>query len=280
MIKLQFSPKLNASLKKLADRNPVLVGISRVRMSSMNTSVSSTMNAKTTTETNARKVVKKAVAGAAVTPVVATTVAATTTTPVAATEGAAKKVTKRATSATVASTAVASTTVASATVVPEAVTDVVTDATVTTFADEIGSLQTQLLALRDGATAALASLKRVAKRASQEVKDARKNRRRARAETAEGEVRKPSNFEIPVPISDELSLFLGGGKSNNMSRAQVTKAINAYVNEHKLRVKHDITPDAALRKLLSVDESVKLTIFNMQTYLGRHYLKPAAKTTA
>lgn len=283
MRKLQFSPKLNASRKKLANRNPVLVGISRVRMSSMNTSVSSTMNAKTTTETNARKVVKKAVAGAGA--ATATPVVATTTTPVVATEGAAKKVTKRATSATVASTAVASTTVASTavastTVVPEAVTDVVTDATVTTFADEIGSLQTQLLALRDGATAALASLKRVAKRASQEVKDARKNRRRARAETAEGEVRKPSNFEIPVPISDELSLFLGGGKSNNMSRAQVTKAINAYVNEHKLRVKHDITPDAALRNLLSVDESIKLTIFNMQTYLGRHYLKPAAKTTA
>jgi chromatin remodeling complex protein RSC6 len=52
------------------------------------------------------------------------------------------------------------------------------------------------------------------------------------------------------------------------------------VNEKKLRVKHDITPDAALRKLLSVDDSVKLTIFNMQTYLGRHYLKPATKATA
>ena len=238
------------------------------------------MNAKTTTETTARKVIKKAAAGAATT-AAATVVAAVATTPAVATEGTAKKVTKRATVAsTVASTTVASTTVAPTAVASDVVTDVVTDATVATFADEISSLQTQLLALRDGATAALASLKRVAKRASQEVKDARKNRRRARAETAEGEVRKPSNFEIPVPISDELSLFLGGGKSNSMSRAQVTKAINAYVNEHKLRVKHDITPDAALRKLLSVDESVKLTIFNMQTYLGRHYLKPAAKTTA
>jgi chromatin remodeling complex protein RSC6 len=133
--------------------------------------------------------------------------------------------------------------------------------------------------LRDGAAAALVALKRVEKRATQEVKEARKNRKRTRTEPADGEPRKPSNFEIPVPISDELSGFLGGGKANSMSRAQVTKAINAYVNEKKLRTKHDIAPDAALRKLLSVDESVKLTIFNMQTYLGRHYLKPVAKAT-
>jgi len=145
------------------------------------------------------------------------------------------------------------------------------------LSDELVALQTQLTALRDGAAAALLTLKRVAKRATQEVKEARKNRKRSRTEPADGEPRKPSNFEIPVPISDELSSFLGGGKANSMSRAQVTKAINAYVNERKLRTKHDITPDAALRKLLSVDDSVKLTIFNMQTYLGRHYLKPAAK---
>ena len=49
------------------------------------------------------------------------------------------------------------------------------------------------------------------------VKAAGKGKRRARAAPAEGEERKPSNFEIPVPISDELSAFLGGGKNNQMS---------------------------------------------------------------
>ncbi len=148
-------------------------------------------------------------------------------------------------------------------------------ADVTTLAEEITALQTQLTTIRDAAGAALAALKRVTKRAAQEVKEARKSKRRARPELAEGEVRKPSNFEKPVPISDDLSLFLGGGKNNQMSRAQVNSAIHKYINEHSLRVKHDITPDAPLRKLLGVDADVKLTNFNIQKYLVSHYPKPA-----
>jgi len=143
-----------------------------------------------------------------------------------------------------------------------------------TLADELKSVQDQLMAIRDSANMALASLKRASKRATQEIKDARKNRRKARAEPADGEPRKPSNFEIPKPITDELSLFFGGSKNNQMSRAQVTTAINKYVNENNLRVKHDITPNAALLKLLGIDNTVKLTIFNIQTYLGKHYVKP------
>jgi hypothetical protein len=61
-----------------------------------------------------------------------------------------------------------------------------------------------------------------------------------------------------------------------MSIAQVKSAIHKYVNEKNLRVKHDITPDAPLRKLLAIDAESKLTIFNIQTYLRRHFLKPAA----
>jgi chromatin remodeling complex protein RSC6 len=226
------------------------------------------MNAKNTVDSTPKKVAKKVVAA--------------TPTPVTPVVEAPKKVAKKASanaSLTPSAAPVDVTAPVAASVAPSVtvVTDSVPTEAVSSLADELTALQTQLTALRDGASAALLTLKRVAKRASQEVKEARKNRKRTRAEPAEGEVRKPSNFEIPVPISDELSAFLGGSKSNSMSRAQVTKAINLYVNERNLRVKHDISPDAALRKLLNVDDSVKLTIFNMQTYLGRHYLKPAAK---
>ena len=219
--------------------------------------------------------VKKVAAKKAVSPApVAVAVATPAPVAVAAVASDAKKTVKRATTPATPATPVAApvTTVVSETPLEASVE--------TSLTDEVAALQTQLMALRDGASAALTTLKRVAKRASQEVKEARKNRKRSRAEPVDGEPRKPSNFEIPVPISDELSAFLGGSKGNSMSRAQVTKAINAYVNDKKLRVKHDITPDAALRKLLSVDDSVKLTIFNMQTYLGRHYLKAAVKATA
>jgi chromatin remodeling complex protein RSC6 len=154
------------------------------------------------------------------------------------------------------------------------------ETTETSLADEIKALQDQLTSIRDSANSALTALKRVAKRASTEIKEARKNKRKTRAEPADGEPRKPSNFEIPVPITDELSVFLGGGKNNKMARADVTSAINKYINDHKLRTKHDITPDAPLRKLLGVGEDVKLTLFNIQTYLSKHFPKPAQATKA
>jgi chromatin remodeling complex protein RSC6 len=132
------------------------------------------------------------------------------------------------------------------------------------------TLHDQLTMIRDAASNALTSLKRIAKRASQDVKEARKNKRRA---PVEGEERKPNNFENPVPISDELSLFLGGGKNNKMTRSQVTKGINNYVNTHKLREKHTIKPDAALCKLLGISAGTEFTIFTLQTYLKPHYPK-------
>jgi len=248
----------------------------------MNTSVTSTMNAKTTVDSTPKKVAKKAPAsaGAAAAGTPVTPAASAATSSAATSSAATKKVAKKADVAAVVPASASAAVAPVAAVAADASAAPTSAEATTSFADEVTALQTQLTALRDGAAAALLTLKRVAKRATQEVKEARKNRKRSRAEPAEGEVRKPSNFEIPVPISDELSTFLGGSKSNSMSRAQVTKAINLYVNERNLRVKHDISPDAALRKLLSIDDSVKLTIFNMQTYLGRHYLKAAAKPAA
>jgi chromatin remodeling complex protein RSC6 len=139
--------------------------------------------------------------------------------------------------------------------------------------EELKLVQDQLTAIRDAAATALAASKRLERRANRDVKDAKKGKRKPRAPLAEGEERKPSIFQIPVPVSDELSVFLGGGKGNQMSRSQVTKAISAYVKENKLNDKHKVNPNAALRKLLGVKEGDELTIFNMQTYLQPHYIK-------
>ncbi len=141
---------------------------------------------------------------------------------------------------------------------------------------ELQTLQAELSKIRDAVVAALSASKRLEKRVGREMRDARKNRRRVRAPPAEGEERKPSIFQVPVPISDELSVFLGGGKGNKMSRSSVTKAVSAYIKENKLNDKHKINPNPALRKLLGVKEGDELTIFNMQSYLQKHYIKPAA----
>jgi chromatin remodeling complex protein RSC6 len=142
--------------------------------------------------------------------------------------------------------------------------------------EELATLQAELTKIRDAAASALTLSKKFEKRMVREMKQARKNRRKSRAPLAEGEERKPSIFEIPVPITDELSTFLGNGKGVSMSRSQVTKAVSAYVKENKLNEKHKIHPDPALRKLLGVKEGDELTIFNMQTYLQKHYVKPVA----
>jgi hypothetical protein len=176
--------------------------------------------------------------------------------------------------------------------------------------DELKAVQEHLTAARDAATAGLAALKRLARRAVSDVKDAKK--KKVRDPKAEGEVRKPSNFEIPVSISDELSAFFGGGKSALMSRAEVNKRMFAFAKENLLSQGQTIhleptvalvdkasdeavkaggsaftaaqrtaatsrqtSAGLALRKLLALPAGEHLTIFNIQTYMGRHYPKVA-----
>jgi len=174
--------------------------------------------------------------------------------------------------------AAAVTVVAVPAVTAQPVAEVATPVEEKTWQEELHALQEQLTTIRDSAASALAASKRLERRVTREVKDARKNRRRQRAPLAEGEERKPSIFQIPVPVTDELSLFLGGGKNNQMSRSQVTKAISVYVKENSLNDKHKINPNPALRKLLGVKEGDELTIFNMQSYLQKHYVKAVPST--
>jgi hypothetical protein len=78
-----------------------------------------------------------------------------------------------------------------------------------------------------------------------------------------------------------------------MSRAEVNKRMFAFSKENFLSegqtIHLDSTPEllakgfkptaaASLRKLLALPQGEKLTIFNIQKYMGRHYSKPAATT--
>lgn len=225
-------------------------------MSSTNVSASSMMNA----TTGSKKAAKK------------TTTPAEVAAPVVAASPSKDKKTKASPAPVAASVPVVAPVAAPA--------STTTESSEVTLADEIKALHDQLTTIRDAANSAISALKRVQKRATQDIKEASKKKRRARSEAADGEPRKPSNFEIPLPITDELSIFLGGGKNNKMCRSDVTKAINKYVNEKGLRTKHSIAPDAGLIKLLGIDKNTELTIFNIQTYLNKHYIKPSAATTS
>jgi len=157
-----------------------------------------------------------------------------------------------------------------------------------TLQDELKSVQDQLTSIRDAANAALLALKRVAKRAAQDVKDARKKKKQPREE---GEPRKLSNFEIPVTVSDELCTFFSVAKGTLLSRTEVNNRLRTFGKENNLTSGQKIflqsSPEllgngfkpaaaAALCRLLAIPETTEgLTIFNIQKYMGRHYLKAA-----
>ncbi len=150
-----------------------------------------------------------------------------------------------------------------------------TEAPQQTVGDEIKGMITSLNGLREVISTLHTQLKKLEKRVAREIKDARKRKRRATTVDANGETKpaRLSIFEIPTRLSDDLCHFLGKPKGTEMSRSNVTKAVTTYIKEKGLKNKHDIKPDAALKKLLAPPEGEPLTYFNLQKYLNKHYVK-------
>jgi len=143
--------------------------------------------------------------------------------------------------------------------------------------DDVKAMLTQANTVRETVGALVAELKRLEKRVARLQKEADKRRRRTKkpVEGEEVKPRKPSIFELPTPLSNELCTFLGRPNGALESRSNVTKAITAYVREKNLKDKHTIKPDAKLVSLLGVKDTEVLTYFNLQKYLNHHYLKVA-----
>jgi chromatin remodeling complex protein RSC6 len=156
------------------------------------------------------------------------------------------------------------------------------EAATTSVQDDVKAMLTQANTLRETVGALVAELKRVEKRVARLQKEADKRRRKSKkpVEGEEVKPRKPSIFELPTPLSNDLCSFLGVSNGSKESRSNVTKAITSYVKQHDLKNKHTIAPDAKLKSLLGVKDGEVLTYFNLQRYLNRHYLKPTPATPA
>lgn len=88
--------------------------------------------------------------------------------------------------------------------------------------------------------------------------------------------RAPSGFVKPTLISNELAAFLKVPAGTEMARTEVTKALQVYIVEHKLKNKENgriIDADAALSKLLKLKSTDQLTYFNLQRYMRPHFAK-------
>jgi len=141
---------------------------------------------------------------------------------------------------------------------------------------EFNAQVTKVNDLRNTLGLVLADMKKLEKRLAREIKKAgRRRRTRAPAVDEAGNPlpKKPSVFTKPQKITDDLCVFLGTAKGTEMSRSDVTRGIMGYVKKHGLNAKQQINPDAALRKLLKVQDGDVVTILNLQRYLKIHYVK-------
>jgi chromatin remodeling complex protein RSC6 len=117
------------------------------------------------------------------------------------------------------------------------------------------------------------NVKAIAKISSRVSKNADKSSKRKKNAKS-----RPSGFEKPTLISDELALFFGKELGTLMARTDVSKQIHEYVVQQKLQNEKNrriIHPDAKLKKLLNVNND-ELTYFNLQKYLKFHFQKEAA----
>lgn len=232
----------------------------------MNTSTGTGMMSGNATATKGKKVAKK-VEEAPAAPVA---VAA----PVTAAPAAEKKTARKA-------AAPATATTAAPVVAPAAPAPVVHTepaaapaAPATTLDEDLRAVLERLSGLRETVSTMITEVKRLDKRVHREIKDARKRKRKAKLDADGNEIKRgPSIFEIPQKVTEELCRFLGKPNGTLISRSNVTKEVNGYIKQHNLKEKHEIKPDAALRKLLDVKDGEILSYFNLQKFLNKHYIK-------
>jgi len=128
----------------------------------------------------------------------------------------------------------------------------------TTFKSQITLLQSQMRNLE----------KHVNKKIKIFQKEAKKNKGKGN--------RKPSGFAVPTKITDELCNFLKKPPGTKIARTEVTQYIIEYIKHNKLQQPDNrrfISPDNRLTKLLDVPEGDKVTYFNIQKYMNKHFVK-------
>jgi len=136
------------------------------------------------------------------------------------------------------------------------------------FSDFITKFQSMLASFNSLKT----ELRTLEKMTVKQLKVAEKlnNRKRRKGNRA------PSGFVKPSLISDELAKFLDKPCGSEMARTDVTREINKYIRANNLQDKSNgrkINPDKPLTELLKVSDSVELTYFNLQKYMGPHFPK-------
>jgi chromatin remodeling complex protein RSC6 len=106
-------------------------------------------------------------------------------------------------------------------------------------------------------------------------KDVRKIRQHFEDPTGEKQAARAQNngFNKPLGVSDKLRAFLKLGPDEKISRSQVTRRVNEYVEMKGLKSGQNISLDDILKDLLQVPEGIQVTFLNIQKYINPHYTK-------
>jgi len=153
------------------------------------------------------------------------------------------------------------------------------EALLATLTEQLKALSTEFTAkVRE----AVKSTQEAAKAAKKEARDSKKKRKISPEEmTPEQrkawEARRANNaFLVQRPLSPELCSFMGIGAGSKRSQTEVTKFVSEYVKSHNCfdpNFKRRIVPNAALAKLLKVDDKTEVTYLNLQKYHKVHFHK-------
>lgn len=131
---------------------------------------------------------------------------------------------------------------------------------------------------------AVKGVQEAAKAAKKEQRDSKKKRKINPADMtpeqkAAWEARRANNaFLVQRPLTPELCTFMGISAGSKRSQTEVTKFISDYVRSHSCfdpSFKRRILPNAALAKLLRVDDKTEVTYLNLQKFLKVHFVKTA-----
>ena len=129
---------------------------------------------------------------------------------------------------------------------------------------------------------AVRATQEAAKQAKKEARDSKKKKRKAvedmtPEEKKSYEARRANNaFLVQRPLTDELCAFMGLKAGDKRSQTEVTKFISEYVKSHSCydpKFKRRILPNAALAKILRVDDKTEVTYLNLQRFLKVHFVK-------
>lgn len=182
-----------------------------------------------------------------------------------------------------------STPAAAAVVVPTTAAPVAAEAVVSLSSDAILSKLTETLKalsteFSSKVREAVKATQDAAKAAKKEHRDSKRKHKKNPAdmtpeERKAWEARRANNaFLVQRPLTEELCGFMGVAKGTKRSQTEVTKFISEYVKSHNCfdpNFKRRIIPNAALMKLLRVDDKTEVTYLNLQKFLKVHFVKPA-----